>query len=134
MRKTAANLLLVQDWRCLAVSRRDDASKWGLPGGKVDSGESNLNACLRETLEEVGLWIHPSNVTPIVSMCSTGDVDYWTTTYLYTGPRIDPNELIPERGLFIGFLDFEELADPRISPFAEYNKVVQLNYKLHQGI
>jgi len=130
---TAANLLLVQDGRCLAVSRRNDATKWGLPGGKVDPGETNLNACIREAFEETGLMILPTDVTPIVSLCSTGDVNYWTTTYLYVGPRVSNDALVAEEGLFVNWLEFHELANPNISPFAEYNLHVWANYKQYTG-
>lgn len=35
--------------------KRVNPSKWGICGGKVDYGEAFIDACVRETLEEIGV-------------------------------------------------------------------------------
>lgn len=127
--KTAVNLLLVQDGLALAVSRRNDPQKWGLPGGKVDPGETSLAACLREAAEETGVVLLPSEVTPLMSCRSEGEVHYWTTTYLYIGShRFTDDQLVAESGLYISWRPLVDLADPNISPFAVYNQALVRQY------
>jgi 8-oxo-dGTP pyrophosphatase MutT (NUDIX family) len=37
------------------LTRRTDNGRWCLPGGRMDTGESAAEACVREVLEETGL-------------------------------------------------------------------------------
>lgn len=37
------------------LTRRTDNGRWCLPGGRSEAGESVMETCLRETLEETGL-------------------------------------------------------------------------------
>jgi 8-oxo-dGTP pyrophosphatase MutT (NUDIX family) len=128
--KTASNLLIVQNGLALSVSRRNDPTRWGLPGGKVDLGETSQEAAIRETREETGVIVYRHEVTPILSARSVGDVNFWTTTYLYIGEKVfTDNEIIPEEGLYVKWQPLADLADPNISPFAEYNKWVLAHYK-----
>lgn len=63
--KSAAFVILNYKNELLAVSRKNDHSDFGLPGGKLDEGETFFEAALRELFEETGLkkteglWINP---------------------------------------------------------------------------
>ncbi len=109
----------------LAVSRPQAPTKWGFPGGKVDAGEHEFEAVLRELREEVGLDVPADEVVPLYCDVCPGkgrDDTYWVTTYLWLrepGPLTQP--VTPEAGLSFGWKSEAELTDPQHSPFARYN-------------
>lgn len=105
----------------LAVSRRNSDSLWGMPGGKVDPGETTHSAIIREVKEETGYCLREDLLIPIYSSICRGEKDFWVTTYLSL-------EKHPIRYLA---LEDDILWDmkPRFvflysdsSPFADYNK------------
>jgi 8-oxo-dGTP pyrophosphatase MutT (NUDIX family) len=69
------------DGRILAVSRKYRPTEFGLPGGKVDPGETLDQALIREVREETGLELDPTSIHPIFTRICEGTNDYETTTY-----------------------------------------------------
>lgn len=82
MREAVCALVLSGDGLILAVSRKDNRNAFGLPGGKVDPGETPEQAIIREVREETGLEI--ANLEAIfTSICEGGKdgVEYLAITY-----------------------------------------------------
>jgi 8-oxo-dGTP pyrophosphatase MutT (NUDIX family) len=113
----AACCLIIKDdgsGKILAVSRRDDASQMGFPGGKVDAGgETAKQAAARELIEETGLTA--SSLSLVFS-----DIDgqgFVTSTFAC---KVSGHIHTDEEGV-IKWVDPSVLMDPTTSPFSEYN-------------
>jgi 8-oxo-dGTP pyrophosphatase MutT (NUDIX family) len=58
MREAGVMLVVNPEGLILGITRRNDRTKYGLPGGKLDptAGDKNaMDAAIRETLEETGI-------------------------------------------------------------------------------
>lgn len=102
----------------LAVSRKDNASAFGLPGGKIDPGETPEQAVVREVKEETGLDF--SNVQPVFSRVCEGGIDgiaYLTTTFV---GDISGEISTQEKGI-VAWVSEDILLD---GPFGRYNEAL----------
>jgi 8-oxo-dGTP pyrophosphatase MutT (NUDIX family) len=108
MNPTAVIAVLRKDDRVLVIRRGVKVISpgwWTFPGGRIEPGESEQDALVREMREELAV-----EVTPVAKVweCDTDDGDFrlhWWTA------RIDGGELVP---------DPEEVAEARWVTTAEF--------------
>jgi 8-oxo-dGTP pyrophosphatase MutT (NUDIX family) len=78
------------DWEVLLVARKDDHTRWGLPGGKMEQGEAPITAALRELEEETGILAYDEFLVPQETVLDSGG--YLTTFYLLVSATATENE------------------------------------------
>jgi 8-oxo-dGTP pyrophosphatase MutT (NUDIX family) len=116
-----ACLLLCQ--RALRMTRH--AGQWALPGGRIDSGETPLEGCLRELDEELGLRLEPPSVVGWLDDYGTRSGYVITPVVLWGGARpvLTPS---PDEVFVVVRVSLRELIDvePRFIPIPQSDRPV----------
>lgn len=119
--RNAVVVLVIKDGLILAISRRNDKTKFGLPGGKVEETDPTMMfAARRETLEEtsvqVGLLEHI--FTRVEPKERPEGEDFYTYCYYALNWKGEPQN--SEEGE-VKWLTQAELTSPEIGAFYDYN-------------
>ncbi len=80
----ACTVVLGPNHTVLGVSRRGRPTEFGLPGGKIEPGETSRQAAVRETLEETGLVVRIVQKVYAGMCLGKGEIPHYTTYYLAT--------------------------------------------------
>jgi mutator protein MutT len=109
----------IMDSKLLGVSRKDNHELFGLPGGKVDEGETLYDAMVREVKEETNI-----DVLSAIPIYFREDGDFLAVVFLVTKWEGEVSSV--EAGK-VDWITFEELKQ---GSFPEYNTKLeeQLNY------
>ena len=105
--------------KILGVSRKEDTTKFGLPGGKVDAGEKIYDGMVREVKEETGISVLSAN--PIFFR---EDCEYIVGVYLVD--KYEGTINTTEKGV-VKWITFEDLKQ---GAFSEYNTQLEEHLKL----
>jgi 8-oxo-dGTP diphosphatase len=118
--KLAATALIFNEDKSqlLGVSRKDNHTLFGLPGGKVDVGETLYEGLIREVKEETGL-----DVNSAIPIFFREDGDFVAVVYLVTDYSGEVSTT--ERGV-VKWITFEDL---KHGAFSEYNTMLEEHLK-----
>ena len=108
----AAMGLIIKGGKILAVSRKNDITKMGLPGGKVENYETYEEAVVREVKEETGI-----SVEIICHIYSRIDGDFMGKTFLCQMTNENEEISTNEAGR-VDWIGWEELFN---GAFGQYN-------------
>lgn len=114
----------------LAVSRRDDHTAFGFPGGKVDPSDGSLaptswvgtiqRAMARELREEVGIDVDPRDLVILYQGVCPGGADgvaYWMVSLALPGGLHEEPRTQPDEGV-VKWVAWKTLTS---GPFGHYN-------------
>lgn len=116
--------LVIRNGKPLAVARKKKPGFSGLPGGKVDPGETPEQALLREFAEEVGVHLDPQSVEIVFD--SVDETGTRTATYRATPIGAIPDEEFngPENTA-VFWATWEMLTSADTCEFPDYNLSVK---------
>jgi mutator protein MutT len=125
--KQAVVALIIKDGLILSISRRHDKTIFGLPGGKVEDGETLEQALFREVQEETGVQVN--RCIQVYQRVELGDganaVDFYSSTYYVIDWSGEPCN--SEEGE-VKWLTAEELTSTKAA-FGDYNRKMLNSFK-----
>ena len=115
MNRAVCALIVDKNNKILSVSRKDDHDDWGLPGGKLDSGENFESAVIRESLEETGYHIR---ISPDFPYFEDIDNNFLVRTYLC---EITSRGKLKVSDQETGLVEYKDSEDILRGSFGDYN-------------
>jgi 8-oxo-dGTP pyrophosphatase MutT (NUDIX family) len=128
MREAAVMLIVNKEGFILGVSRRDDHTKFGLPGGKVEDGEQPFESAIRETQEETSLKVYSCDqiFKRVEPASKPGGTQFYTYCYYAYNWEGEPTD--SEEGIVKWLTVFDLCSES--GAFADYNTQTIMAFKL----
>jgi 8-oxo-dGTP pyrophosphatase MutT (NUDIX family) len=131
--KYAACVFITFDNKVLAVSRKDDPTKFGLPGGKVDPADGERlggalkAAAIRELREETGVDLSGNQKSLEPFFVRVDEIGFVTYTFIFRGKRalVNPTQQ-PHEGK-VEWVTWDTMFE---GPFGSYNKDLFQHYAM----
>lgn len=137
--REAAVMLLIRGGKILSISRRHNKELFGLPGGKLDEGETPEQAAIRETFEETGVKVKSCiQIYKRTEPAGTPDgLPFFTYCFYALEWTEEPRD--SEEGLVKWLYESELVNGPSIKSgrgaFPEYNKnTLEVFKKLYPNV
>lgn len=97
--------------------KEPEAGHWGLPGGKIDFGETAKTAVVREIEEELGVQIRLTGLAGIAETIDKGDGKHWVApVYFAVIESGEPQLMEPHKHGGWGWFALQSLPDPLTTP------------------
>ncbi len=116
---------------CFLITRRTaglrrHAGQWALPGGRLDSGETPIDAALRETEEEIGLTLDAGDVLGLLDDFPTRSGFRMTPVVCWAQPgqTLQPNPAEVERLHHVPLAELEQPAVPVLREIPESDRPI----------
>lgn len=97
---------------------RAHARQWAFPGGRIDDGETPLEAAMREMHEEVGVRVSPDNLIGRLDDYPTRSGYVMSSFVFWAGPEHEPIAN-PDEVASVHRISFDELLRPDSPRFVE---------------
>lgn len=105
---------------------QNHAGQWALPGGRLDPGETEVQAALRETKEEIGVSLSKEQVLGLLDDYPTRSGFLITPVVIWAGADItlDPNEDEVAATYIVPLHELDSPDVPTLKPIPESDRLV----------
>lgn len=116
----------------LAVTRRGSHTDYGIPGGKLENGESPAEGAARELYEETGLQVRPRDLIYVMDRIARTSGN-WTRVFTVPLPLVRGAPNAQEHGVMVSWIPISIMVSEACASFRSFNRVVFAEMGLGSG-